>query len=264
MKVSRIFIYPIKSARCVELRECKVEPRGLAGDRRWMVIDDEGAFVSQRDQARMALLQALLHEDGLTLRTEGLPDIEVRIPNGESRKTATVWRDTVEASATDPCVSDWLSQFLGFRAHLVHMDAEAIRPVNQDYGKAGDEVSFADGFPLLLANEASLGDLNHRIAAEVLPIHRFRPNVVVSGASAWAEDGWKRIRIGGVEFDNVKPCGRCLVTTTDQLTGERMGDEPLRTLATYRKVDTAVMFGVNLIPRGIGVIRVGDEVSLLD
>ena len=292
MRVSGLFVYPIKAVRAVPLTEAAVEPRGLAGDRRWLIVDEEDVFVTQRDHPVLATVTAELLPEGLRLRRDGMADHEVSPPpsplpatrgirgegepepltpqpplpaihRGEGEKrTVTIWRNQVDALDAGDGAAEWVSLALDFPARLVFMGPDSRRPVDPDYGQAGDEVSFADGFPLLITNEASLDDLNAQLASPV-PMNRFRPNLVVSGALAWGEDDWKLLRIGEVEFRNVKKCGRCLVTTTDQTTGQRMGDEPLRTLATFRNFDGKAMFGSNLIPSGTGTIRVGDAVEVI-
>lgn len=264
ISLSAINIYPIKAVRGLGLESVMVEERGLAGDRRWLVVDADDRFISQREHAAMARLSANIMPKGLRLEAEGRTPLNVEFRSAPTR-TVTIWRDEVKAiDAGDPA-AEWLTEFIGFPARLVHMDEDSYRPVHPDYSEPGDVVSFADGFPLLIANEASLADLNARMETP-LPMNRFRPNLVVMGAEPWAEDGWKVLRIGGVVFRNVKQCGRCLVTTTDQQTGERMGEEPLRTLSTFRKVDQAVMFGANLIPEREGLpmpISIGTAVEVL-
>ena len=176
-----------------------------------------------------------------------------------------VWRSDCDALAVSPEADAWLSEHLGTEARLVHMPADSHRPVDPDYAvRADDEVSLADGYPLLLASEPSLADLNGRMAAP-LPMDRFRPSLVVSGAPAWAEDGWRRLRVGEAVLRVVKPCGRCVTTTVDQETAAR-GKEPLTTLARFRRHPErgTVCFGWNLIPETTGTLRVGDRVEVLE
>lgn len=263
MRASGLFVYPIKAVRAVPLAEAAVEPRGLAGDRRWLFVDEGNVFVTQRDHPVLATVTAELLPAGLRLQGNGMADLSVSQPSSEGEKrTVTIWRNQVDALDAGDAAAEWVSQVLGFSGRLVFMGPYSHRAVDPDFGQPDDEVSFADGFPLLVTNEASLDDLNARLASP-LPMSRFRPNLVVAGAEPWAEDDWKVLRIGDAEFRNVKKCGRCIVTTTDQTTGERMGDEPLRTLATFRNFDGKAMFGSNLIPSTLGTIRVGDAVEVI-
>jgi uncharacterized protein YcbX len=263
MELSGLYVYPIKSAAPLALDAATVEVRGLAQDRRWMVVDATGRFLSGRELPRLTLVRAQPVARGLELSAPGMPALHVATPVEASTLAVIVWDDTVVARLASRAVHDWLSAFLGQPVQLVHMDASAYRAVDPDYGRPGDEVSFADGFPLLLVTQAAGDALNARLAHPV-PILRFRPNLVVSGAAAHAEDGWKRVRIGAVEFDVVKPCTRCLFTTVDFERGERdPSGEPLRTLIGYRRGERGVSFGQNLIPRSSGVVRVGDAVSVL-
>ncbi|MEU7819733.1 MOSC N-terminal beta barrel domain-containing protein [Catellatospora sp. NPDC049133] len=272
MRVSALHTYPIKGCRRIDHQRATVEPWGLAGDRRWMIIDPDGAQVTQRDIARLALLRAVPMGSGLELSFPGGEPLLVAQPSPDPVVTATLWgRVTMTATAAGPDADALLSKELGRDVRLVWMDDPANRrPVDPDYAVPTDRVSFADGFPLLLTNTASLDRLNDWIAESgsdegPLPMARFRPNVVVDGAPPFAEDEWlgRRLRIGTLVFRVAKPCGRCVVTTTDQESGER-GREPLRTLARHRNVGQQLLFGSNLIPDTFGEIGVGDEVELLD
>ena len=264
--LSSIHVYPLKSARGIAPNEAGVERRGLAGDRRWMLVDEDGDFLSQRSYPRLALIGIERTDDGLRLSAPDQPSIHVPEPGASAeRQTVTVWDDAVDAALAPAEAHAWCTAHLGTDARLVFMPEASRRPVDADYAVASDDVvSFADGYPLLLANAASLADLNARLDAP-LPMNRFRPNVVVDGAEAWAEDTWRRLRIGDVVFRSVKPCGRCSVTTVDQQTATR-GKEPLKTLATFRRrAETGkVYFGWNLIPETTGPIRVGDPVEVLE
>ncbi len=262
MRLSALQVFPLKSGAAFVLDEARVEPRGLAQDRRWMVVDDQARFITGREAPRMVLLRAAPVPGGLRLSAPGMADLQVAQPV-DSRSRVTVWRDQVDALEASAQAHDWLSRFLRRDCRLVFMDALAQRPLDPAYAAAGDEVSFADAFPLLLISQASLDGLNARLAAPV-PMLRFRPNLVVSGADPHAEDGWTRIRIADIEFEVAKPCVRCGFTTVDPETGtlDPRG-EPLRTLATYRRAAKGVTFGQNLIARSTGVLRVGDPVSVL-
>lgn len=259
MKISALHIYPVKGLKGVDVPAAYVERRGLRFDRRYMVVDGDGVFISQRSVPAMALIRTSLDDRGINLRYR---NGAISIP-AQTREAIEVriWNNLVEARLVDRTIDDWLSEALGCHCRLVVMPQETLRPTNPLYSQDGDHVSFADGYPLLLASESSLRDLNERLPQPV-PMNRFRPSVVVSGAAPWDEDGWRAVRIGGVRFRNAKPCGRCLVTTIDQETGVSTGEEPLRTLASFRKNGNNVNFGVNLIPDDEGSIGVGDEVEV--
>jgi len=264
--LSSIHVYPLKSASGIAPNEADVERRGLAGDRRWMLVDGDGTFLSQRSHPRLALIGVKRTDEGLRLTAPDQESIDVVQPGASvERRTVTVWGDAVEAALASDAAHAWCAAFLETDVRLVYMPEASRRAVDAEYATRDDDVvSFADGYPLLLTTTASLADLNDRLDAP-LPMDRFRPNVVVDGTAAWAEDAWRRIRIGAVTFRAVKPCGRCAVTTTDQQTAAR-GKEPLKTLATFRRgADTGmVYFGWNLIPEAPGRLRVGDAVDVLE
>ncbi|MFI8941948.1 MOSC domain-containing protein [Streptomyces syringium] len=269
-----VHCYPVKSMAGYSPGEAAVEPWGLAGDRRWMLADPDGRMITQRQQPRLALAAAQpLPGGGVRLSAAGAEPLDVAVPAvGAPGELVTVelFGDKVETVPAGAAADAWVSAHLGSEAHLVHMDEPAVRrPVDPRYSRPGETVSFADGYPLLLTTVASLDALNALIAqgghaAEApLPMNRFRPNVVVEGTAPRAEDEWRRVRIGEVTFRVVKPCGRCVVTTTDQNTAER-GREPLRTLARHHRMGDKLVFGQNLIPEHTGVLRAGDSVEVLD
>jgi uncharacterized protein YcbX len=265
MKVTEINIYPIKSTRRIALQESEVLPRGLPWDRRWMLVDAQGRFVTARDYPSLAMVQTVLKDGVLQVRVAGADALQLplRPTDGEVARV-TVWRDQCDAIPAGAQADAWFSDYLGLPCRLVQMTDELVRGVDPDYGRVGDEVSFADGFPLLLISEASLADLNNRLQTPV-SMRRFRPNLVVDGERAYAEDQWRRIRVGDVEFEGVKNCSRCVFTTIDPDTGVKdPSREPLRTLGGYRrKPEGGVYFGQNLIPRSGGAIHVGDGVEIL-
>lgn len=272
--LSSVHVYPVKSMAGCSPGEAAVEPWGLAGDRRWLVTEPDGRFITQRQLPRLALASAQpLPGGGVRLTAPGAEPLDVAVPvPAEQGGTipVTVFRDKVEAVRAGDAAAAWVSAFLGTEAQLVHMDDPAVRrPVDPDYGLPGDTVSFADGYPLLVTTTGSLRALNALIAEDgiaaegPLPMNRFRPNVVVDHTAPWAEDGWRRIRIGEMTFRVVKPSGRCVITTTDQATAER-GKEPLRTLARHHRIGERLVFGQNLIPEHTGVLRVGDPFEVLD
>lgn len=266
-----IHVYPVKAVRGLAPREAVVEPWGLAGDRRWVLIDDGGTVVTQRRQPRLALAAAELQPGGdVRLSAPGMPPLTVPVPRPLGTVPVEIFRDKVEAvPAEDEAAHAWFSSYLGIDARLAYLDAPATRrPLAPEYALPGETVSFADGFPLLLTTTASLDALNSLVAQGEhagegpLPMNRFRPNVVVAGTPAWAEDGWSRLAVGEVLFRVAKACGRCVVTTTDQGTGER-GHEPLSSLGRHRRLGGKLVFGQNLVPLSRGTIRVGDQVRIL-
>ncbi|MFC9176984.1 MULTISPECIES: MOSC N-terminal beta barrel domain-containing protein [Streptomyces] len=266
-----IHVYPVKSLAAQASDEAAVEPWGLGGDRRWMLVDKAPRVITQRQQPFLARISAVLLSDGgIALSAPGRPPLRVAVPGPERLVDVALHRDTVTVAEAADEAHEWFGETLGTEARLVHLDDPAHRrPVDPAYARPGDMVSFADGYPLLLTTTASLDALNSLVAAGdrphegPLPMDRFRPNVVVDATEAWAEDGWRRIAVGDVPFSVVKPCGRCVITTTDQRTAER-GKEPLLTLARHRRVGNQLLFGQNLVPDGTGVIRVGDPVKILD
>lgn len=264
--LASIHIYPLKSCAPLALTQASVETRGLARDRRWMAVDADGRFLSGREQPRLTLIRAQPEAgDALQLDAPGMPTLRVNAPPADGvRLAAQVWDDAVAPLLAAPAAHAWISAFLGQPCRIVMMDAGCERPVSAKYGAPGDEVSFADGFPLLLISQAALDLLNGKLA-QPLSMLRFRPNLVVAGAAPHAEDSWKRVRIGATEFEVVKGCIRCVFTTVDFERGERdASGEPLRTLIGYRRTDNGVAFGQNLIPRGAGTLRVGDSVQAID
>ncbi len=264
LKLTEINIYPIKSTRRIALDASDVLAAGLPWDRRWMLVDRDGKFVTARQHPRLALVDTRFEGGRLCVSAAGCEALDVPLADGGGERIGvTVWKDRLDAPRVSDAADAWFSRYLGFDCRLVRMTDDILRPVNPDYGQAGDRVSLADGFPLLVISEASLADLNGRLARPV-SMRRFRPNLVISGCDAYAEDRWRRIRVGAVELEGVKPCSRCVFTTIDPDTGEKDPDlEPLRTLGTYRRRDNGVFFGRNLIPRIPGRIRVGDPVDVL-
>jgi uncharacterized protein len=259
LRLSALNIYPIKSARGISLDQSEVDAFGLRYDRRWMVVDQSGQFLSQRGHSRLALVVPSIRDGALRIDAPGMPTLETPLnPSPTVATRVTVWNDTCGATWLSEMAASWFSEFLGCTCSLVHMSVDVTRPANPAFAPPGSRVSFADGFPFLLISEESLTDLNRRLA-KPLPMNRFRPNLVVAGGEPYQEDRWSRIEVGGIGLQVVKPCGRCVVTTTDQTTGDR-GTEPLRTLATYRKRNGEVMFGQNVVHEGRGCLRVGDTV----
>jgi len=270
LRLTSLVVYPIKSCGAVHLDSAVLERRGLRHDRRFMIVDPEGKFVTQREEPRLVEVAVSLEQEALRVSTPraGVVVIEACPPASElgPSRTVTVWRDTLEVPEV-PALSALLSAHLGRELACVYLPESVQRPVSPKHARPGDEVSFADGYPLLVASESSRLDLEQR-AGVPLEMARFRPNVVVSGAPPWAEDRWSRLRVGEVRLRATKPCARCVVTTLDPRTGAA-DKEPLRTLARFRRVEGEVMFGVNLVPElaadqlagGGPLLRLGDPVT---
>ncbi|WP_317168178.1 MOSC domain-containing protein [Pontibacter pamirensis] len=265
--LSEIYIYPIKSLGGISVSAAELEDRGLRYDRRWMLVDDKGKFLTQRQHAQMALLQVSMLENGLSVshkqgvleplyipfevKDAAVPELQV-----------TIWDDTVTAQEVDPAISAWFTEVLGMPARLVRMSEQARRLVETDYAQNGEVVSFADSYPFLLIGQASLDDLNSRLEQPV-PMNQFRPNFVFRGGAPFEEDTWSDFKIGDVSFQAVKPCARCVVTTINQETAEKSA-EPLRTLAIYRQLRHKTIFGQNLLSISpAGTVQVGDKLEVL-
>ena len=266
LRLSALYRYPLKSGKGESLQSIGLDKLGLHGDRRWMLVDEaSGRFLSQRAVAKMSQLSALCNSaGGLSLSAPGHGALDVALPGDDSLRGVIIWHDSLRVPDAGDEAAAWVSAFIGKPTRLVHIPLARARATEAGYGKDDDQVGFADGYPLLLIGQASLDDLSARIGR---PMHmlRFRPNLVVEGAEAFAEDGWKRLRIGDVEFRLVKPCSRCILTTVDPQTGERSPDrEPFATLEAYRKTDRGAVFGQNLVNDGIGHLEVGMPVTILE
>lgn len=269
--LASIHIYPLKAARAVDLDHALVEPWGLAGDRRWLLVDETGRFVSQREEPALArvVVQYAGPGGGINVSADGRGEMSFAAPapeTGAEMLSVTVWRSTVLAASAGNDASKWFSAFLDRPVRLVYLDDPTRRRVDPEYGAPGDVVTFADGYPLLVTSTGSLDILSDWLVetgAAPVPMNRFRPNVVVTGAEPWAEDRWRRVKIADVCFRVAKPCGRCMVTTTDQRTGER-GSQPLKMLGRRRRFGSQLVFGQNMIPEGTGIIRAGDPVQVLE
>ena len=266
MYLSEINIFPVKSLKGISLNEAVVEDRGLRYDRRWMLVDEKNQFMTQREHPMMARIRIELDTDHLTAKVDD-KSIEVPVnPNSDEFHTTKIWSSTVRSEFYPQAVDKWFSEALGTECRLVAMPEGAHRDVNPEYAvrRFKDEVSFADGYPFMLLGQESVDDLNSRLA-EPVPMNRFRPNFVVVGSEAFAEDSWKIIRIGSTVFHIVKPSERCVLTTVDQDKGEKTGKEPLRTLSIFRNIKGKVLFGQNLIAEHAGdVVRVGDAIEVLE
>jgi len=270
LTLSGLSIYPIKSAAGISLSQATMTARGLQYDRRWMVVDASGQFMTQRRFPRMALIRVSI-ADVLSVNAPGMPELQVPlVSDSDELVTVEVWGDVCDAIAVSPEAKAWFTQFIRIDCQLVYMPERSHRPAaHEDLGK-DNLVSFADAYPYLLLSEASLVGLNKKLAeklTEPIPMDRFRPNLVVSGCDEpHAEDSWKTLRIGEAIFTVSKPCARCSVPTVNQATGVR-GKEPIKTLATYRAWDSAIWFGQNLVSEdtsdSLKTLSVGDEVEIL-
>lgn len=260
-----LYIYPIKSLGGIRLREATVEARGLRHDRRWLIVDERNKFMTQRQIAEMALLQVAPAHNGFLLTHRARPDLlPLYIPfeaTPERSLFVTIWDDLVFAWRGELAADEWLSEALGRACRLVYMSDMAMRPVDPELNPADTVASFADEYPFLLLGQGSLDELNTRLA-EPVRMDRFRPNLVFSGGAAHVEDAWQEFQIGEVTFKAVKACARCVVTTIDQQTAQKTPDT-LRILASYRTLGGKVLFGQNVTGPGHGLLRIGDEVSVL-
>ncbi len=261
LTLSGLTVYPIKSAGGIPAETWEVDDFGLRHDRRWMLVDGRGRMITQRTHPRLALARPAIEGEHLVVR--GGDQAPLVLPLGPApavSSSVTIWGDHCAALWQGEAAAEWFSSLLRAEASLVHMPETTWRPVDPTRAPGSSRVSFADAFPFLLLSEESLGDLNRRMATP-LPMNRFRPNLVIRGGSAFCEDAIGGFAIGEINFRAVKPCDRCVLTTTDQDTTER-GVEPLRTLATFRKVDGKVYFGQNVVHDRPGRLAVGMPVRL--
>jgi len=256
--LAEIHVYPFKSCAGTAVRQTEIDSFGIVGDRRLMVVDSKGHFVSQRSHPRLALVRPEIRPSSFQITAPGMPELEIPAhPAGDGR-TVSIWNDQCRAVTTSRRAASWFAKYLGMSCELVWMPEATVRPVDPEFGRPDDRVSFADGFPFLLLSQASLDHLNDKLERS-LGMDRFRPNLVVEGCPPHAEDAWRSLTIGNVVFRVVKPCSRCVVTTVDQATG-KVGVEPLATLAGYRRRGRAILFGQNLAHDGPGRIQIGDAV----
>ena len=260
--VSGLSIYPLKSCREVKQDSAWLEDFGLKNDRRWMVVDENGVMLTQRKLAKMCLIQPEITDTGLTLSTSTMAALYVEVPSANKISIVKVWEDQCQAYDAGDEAATWLSSFLSIKCRLVYFPADEFRQVDLEYANAGDKTAFSDGFPLLLISQASLDDLNQRLAKPIT-MSRFRPNIVIQGCEAYAEDTWKKIRIGGISCRIVKPCSRCIIPSINIETAEKE-DEPLKTLLSYRKRDNKIFFGQNVISDNKGQIDLGMSIEVLE
>jgi uncharacterized protein len=260
--VSGLFVYPIKGARGIEVTSARAKPLGFEHDRRFLLTDPRGQFVTQREYTTLALVQTQVSGDTLIVHAPNQEPLTLPLrPEGPPDRTVQVWGTRSPALFLGQTAADYFSTYFGAPVELVFMPENEGREVDPDFAKNGEKVSFADGFPYLLATEESLDNLNARLVDGV-PMNRFRPNIVVRGAPAWAEDYWSNFSLNGLVFHPAKPCARCQVITVNQDTGVR-GKDPLATLATFRARSNKVYFGWNLFVEGEGVVNTGDRMTML-
>ncbi len=263
LSISQLYIYPIKSLGGIAVATANLTSRGLQHDRRLMLADENNRFLTQREHPAMALLQPVLAANGLYIHQKKNQLEPLFIPaqptSGQS-VIATVWDDNCEAHPYDIAVNNWFSQALGLSCRLLYMPETRKREADKKNAHNNEIVSFADGYPMLLIGQASLDDLNARMAAP-LPMNRFRPNIVFTGGEPFLEDQLLQFSINGIDFTGVKPCARCVMTTIDQQEGTS-SKEPLKTLAGYRQKNNKILFGQNLVHSGEGCISVGDSLII--
>lgn len=270
-QISAIYTYPLKSAKGISHQECILEATGLLRDRRWMLGLDNGDVIleklSQRECPKMALIEVHALGNVLIASAPDMPTLKVEnVSTG--RRNVQVWNDVCEGDDLGDEAAAWFSEFLELPLRLLRMPDTFYRRVDITYAPEAAQASYADGYPLLIISEASLESLNQQMTErgiDAVTMNRFRPNLVISGVDPFAEDTWKRFRIGEIEFDVVKPCARCVLTTVDPELGKIVNKaEPLATLATFRRTPNGkVMFGQNVVHRGIGTLHVGDELEIL-
>ncbi|QPC89382.1 MOSC domain-containing protein [Mesorhizobium sp. INR15] len=266
MKVVELYRYPVKSLRGHAVQSADIETMGMAGDRRWMVVDKNGHFLTIRQIPAMTTIDVEHRGAGILLKHDRHGEHAVEAPGpGIAPRQVKVWKDVVAARPSDPAAGAYLSAILGRPVDLVFFDDPRNRPVDPEFGVPGDSVGFADGFPLLVATTGSLDHLNSHLAKPI-GMARFRPNIVLDASGAWPEDNWKTIRIGSVELRIAKPCARCVITTRDPLSGEQPDPrEPLRTLGKlHRAAKGGIIFGQNAIPNNAGTIVIGDAVEVIE
>jgi uncharacterized protein YcbX len=259
--LSEINIYPIKSLAGISLQSSEVEERGLKYDRRWLLVNESNSFFTQREFPEMALIKVAAEDTGLKIhhKTKIVEPLFIPFEFEHTKKDKVIiWNDTVPGEFYNDQIDGWFSDILDTKCRLVKMPESTRRVVDKTYVK-NKIVSFADGYPFLIIGQASLDDLNSRLN-KFLPMNRFRPNFVFTGGNPYEEDKWKKFKIGDVKFRAVKPCARCVITTTDQETAER-AHEPLLTLSKYRKIENKVMFGMNLVCESTGEVKIGDKIE---
>jgi uncharacterized protein YcbX len=260
--LSDIIIYPVKSLAGISLTDCPVTKTGFQYDRKWMLVDNQGLFLSQRSLPKMALINTALTPEHLIVSAPNQSDLALSLaPTDGEIIASTIWHDQCEARHISQHTDTWFSDFLGIDCRLVYFPDENSRFVDANYAQTTDQTAFSDGFPFLLISENSLVSLNQAMQIN-LSMNRFRPNLVIAGCPGYAEDSWREIRIGDIEFRLPKPCARCSVPTIDPDTA-KTGKEPLTTLNRLRKWQNKVYFGQNAIHNQCGTLSIGDKVQII-
>lgn len=260
--LSALYIYPVKSLAGIPLNQSEVTKTGLKYDRKWMLVDQQQKFLSQRSLPKMALIKTRIVEYQLIVSAPDFPELflPLDVPKITATLDVTVWHDQCAALTISKEADQWFSDFLQINCQLVYQPESNIRTVDQKYAETNDQTSFSDGFPFLIVSEASLALLNQQMDLS-LSMQRFRPNLVITDCASYAEDSWRKISIGEISFRLPKPCSRCSVPQIDPATA-LMGKEPLRTLARTRKWQNQVFFGQNAIHDGEGVLHIGDDIAI--
>jgi uncharacterized protein len=259
--LSQIYVYPVKSLSGIRVEKWPVDKTGLRYDRKWMLVDEHGQFLSQRRLPRMALIKTRIAEDRLILSAPGQDDITLPLHgNNGDDLDVEIWADRCIAKTTHSQADDWFSRFLDSPCRLVYHPDDRVRQVDPNYATDSDQTAFSDGFPFLIVSEASLRALNQAMNLD-LPMIRFRPNLVVSDCEDYAEDRWRQITINGISFRLPKPCSRCSVPTIDPETA-LSSKEPLATLARLRNWRNKVYFGQNALHNGTGTLSVGNPIEI--
>lgn len=262
-QVSGLYIYPIKSLGGIAVSEAMVTERGLHYDRRWMLVDNNNRFLSQREIARMALFKVNITSSGLNV-TYTPTKANLQIPFKPTYKQlieVVVWDDTCLGQYVSDEANNWFTNILGISCSLVYMPDATLRQVDPKYASNGTITSFADAFPLMMIGQASLDDLAHKVG-QPIPMNRFRPNIVYTGGKPYFEDELVSFRINNINFEGVKLCARCPIPGIDQDTAIS-GKEPIKTLASYRRRQNKIYFGQNLVHQGAGILKLGDAIEVL-
>lgn len=261
MQIQSLFMYPVKSLAGIEVDSLALDDFGPAGDRRWMITDALGRFLTQREYPQLARVRVRLEDTGILIEVPG--EGSHALEQSDESRNVMVWDDWLSAQRARPGPATALGRFLGMEVDLVYMPDATFRPVDRVWVRERRRVGFADGYPFLVVNQASLDELNSRLQQPV-EMRRFRPNIVIGADTPWAEDGWTSLLSEDVRLDLVKPCSRCILTTVDPDKGVKAPDQqPLRTLGQYRRLPGGVIFGMNAVHTGTGPLRVGQSITLI-